>query len=236
MNDAPQGRLSSPTIAWSHGHDPDAQASFATLIGRLALGGSDSAVEYERLRRRLVVLLRRHEPVHAEALADVALDRLARHLNDGTAVDDPCGYVLGIARKLVMEAGERRQREQRMFDDPSFTAHGSDPDHADERLLAVLGKCLDRLSAAQREFILAYYNADGAARIEDRQRLARADGVSLNALRNRALRLREALERCARQALAGGLARDETDVAATQDVPIPNRGHDPRESDDDRDS
>ena len=53
------------------------------------------------------------------------------------------------------------------------------------------------LSAAD----LDYYGADGAERIATRQRLAGERGISINALRNRALRLREALEDCVRKRL-----------------------------------
>jgi hypothetical protein len=64
-------------------------------------------------------------------------------------------------------------------------------------ILPVLQSCLEALGADSAAFILEYYGADaGVNRIERRQRLAQASGVSLNALRNRALRIRLSLEKC----------------------------------------
>ncbi|MET0224835.1 MAG: hypothetical protein ABW187_00170, partial [Dokdonella sp.] len=86
--------------------------------------------------------------------------------------------------------------------DPAWTDR---PDAADafrlEAAVTALDGCLDRLGERARTLMLSYYGADGAQRIRARQRLARELGSSLNALRNRALRLRETLERCVREQL-----------------------------------
>ena len=64
-------------------------------------------------------------------------------------------------------------------------------------ILPILQACLQSLGADSAAFILEYYGADtGAKRIERRQRMAESSGVSVNALRNRALRIRLALEKC----------------------------------------
>jgi DNA-directed RNA polymerase specialized sigma24 family protein len=52
--------------------------------------------------------------------------------------------------------------------------------------------CLDVLPSDRRELIELYYT-------EDRAGLARKIGISLNALRNRAMRIREELFRCMSQ-------------------------------------
>jgi hypothetical protein len=67
---------------------------------------------------------------------------------------------------------------------------------------AALEACLDTLAKADAALILDYYGADGSARIRLRQQLADSLGLSLNALRNRALRLRGKLEECALSRLA----------------------------------
>jgi hypothetical protein len=50
--------------------------------------------------------------------------------------------------------------------------------------------------------ILEYYGSDGRTRIDARKRMAQAMGVSENALRSRALRVRDQLERCIGRCLA----------------------------------
>lgn len=172
------------------------------------LGGDRSAAAaYEALRRRLIAFFRLHVPAQADDLADVALDRLGRRLAEGVAVEDTGGYALGIARYLVREAQAQAIRAARAEHDPLLQLPDEDA-AADavrhEAVLAALDTCLDTAGPAQGRLILDYYGADGGERIALRQRLATALGISLNALRNRALRLREALEACVRERLLSG--------------------------------
>jgi len=73
----------------------------------------------------------------------------------------------------------------------------------DEATDQALAACLNGLKTNDRELLLDYYRHDGTARIRTRIGLARRLGVSVNALRNRALRLRRRLEQCIREQLAG---------------------------------
>jgi len=177
------------------------RAPFDALFARL---GRDEPAQlgYERLRQRLIQFFRLHMPPEAEDLADLALDRLARRLHEGVAVDHPQRYALGVARLILLEARTRLARQHLAEQDPTWT---DAPDAADavhlEAAIAALNGCLEQLGERARALILAYYTADGAQRIRTRQRLAGEFGSSLNALRNRALRLRETLERCVREQL-----------------------------------
>lgn len=179
--------------------------AFYVLLERLA-GGGAGALGYERLRTRLLAFFRFRFPAQADVLADQALDRLARRLSDGTAVDSLDSYVLGIARLLVLEE-ENRQRKERLgaveaMRDLELNRWEAEIDPA----LPALRACLASLGQEGANFILEYYAADdGAARIARRQRMAETSGVSLNALRNRALRLRLSLEKCVRGRLQESL-------------------------------
>jgi DNA-directed RNA polymerase specialized sigma24 family protein len=170
-------------------------------------GGRTAAAAYEALRRRLIAFFRLHVPVQADDLADAALDRLGRRLAEGVLVEDTGGYALGIARYLVREAQAQAIRAARAECDPLLQPPDEDT-VADavrhEAVLAALDACLDTADPGQGRLILDYYGADGGARIALRQRLAAALGISLNALRNRALRVREALEACVRGRLLSG--------------------------------
>jgi len=182
-------------------------APLETLLERLAAAG-DSAPGYERLRLRLVTFFRLQSHVEAEALADEAIDRLARRLGDGTPVQHLAAYALGIARLIVMETAARRRKER----DAALEtlSHGEltwssesvseiEPDPA----VPALQACLSALDPESASLILEYYAEEsGAARIERRQRLAERVGLAPNALRNRVLRIRVALEKCVRNRLA----------------------------------
>lgn len=66
----------------------------------------------------------------------------------------------------------------------------------DARLADCLARCLQELSPEGRGLILDYYQGDAGVRIRQRQTMAAQLGISLNSLRNRALRLRDRLEKC----------------------------------------
>ncbi len=174
--------------------------AFAALLARLAADGGD-AHAYEALRRRLILFFRLHVPAEADDLADTVLDRLARRIHEGTDVVSVPSYALGIARMVLHEARARFARRQLAEADPTLAPDEESPDEASEHesVLAALRTCLDAAGATARQLILSYYGGDGAVRIATRRRLADECGISLNALRNRALRLRDVLEDCVRK-------------------------------------
>lgn len=174
------------------------------LLDRLAADGEPAAA-YESLRRRLILYFRQSLPVEAETLADTALDRLARRLGEGVAVANVAAYAQGIARLVLLEAQAQAAREQRVQRLESAAATGgaeADDELEARRLSDALEACLQGLDAPGRGLLLEYYGAgDGGERIRARQRLAQRLGISTHALRNRALRLRAALEACLRRRL-----------------------------------
>jgi len=170
--------------------------SLDPLLERLGVTG-DVAPEYERLRSRLVVYFRLRFPADAEALADEAIDRLTRRLSEGTPVQNLAAYALGIARLIVLETNARQRKERDAAREALLQAELQEPEAEPDAALAALKACLEGLGTDAASLILEYYAADqGASRIERRQRLAERAGLSLNALRNRALRIRLSLESC----------------------------------------
>lgn len=174
--------------------------AFAALLSRLAADGGD-ANAYESLRRRLIQLLRLHAPAEADELADVVLDRLARRIHEGIEVASVPSYALGIARMVLHEARAKAARRHLAEADPTLVPDEDTAEdaHELESVLAALRACLNAAGTTARALILTYYGGDGAVRIATRRRLADEHGISLNALRNRALRLRDALEECVRR-------------------------------------
>ena len=181
-------------------------SAFDSLLRRLAADGENPAHAYERLRERLLALFRVYFPAESEALTDVTLDRLAKRVAEGVTIDDTRLYALGIARMVLREARLRLARQHEVERDP--TLQPDDDAGAEqletERALHGLRACLGTLDTDSRALILRYYAADGGARIRLRQQLAEAQGSSLNALRNRALRLRARIEECLRVRLGRG--------------------------------
>jgi len=115
----------------------------------------------------------------------------------------------------VRESRARTTREDAAARDATLFQDDADDVVAREALDAALRACMEGLPAGGAELIVEYYSSGaGAARIESRRRIAERLGLGLNALRNRALRLRDMLENCIRQRIA---PRDESPLPDTED-------------------
>ncbi len=175
-------------------HHPRAQ--FEALQKRLGANGDAPGVGYEYLRRRLIIFFDVRAPAESDALADITLDRMARRLSDGVQIDDVRLYALGVARFVLKERAARAMREELAMNDPTFTPPAIEVDDDDADALPALLACLGELGEKNASLIRDYYQGESGERIKNRDALATKLGVAINALRNRALRLREVLERC----------------------------------------
>jgi len=159
------------------------------LASLLAALGPQAADRYEQLRWRLARLFEWERSVDPEALADEALDRLARRLAESEPVERIESYLFGIARLLLREEAARNVRQRsKLAEFARARTRLSLP--ASDELAERLSRCLAMLAPEQRRILLSYYQD------KQRERLAAELGLQMNALRNRALRLREKLEKC----------------------------------------
>jgi DNA-directed RNA polymerase specialized sigma24 family protein len=166
--------------------------TFERLLATLDSDRERAAIEYERLRYRIIGLLRWWGASSAEQLADQTLDRVARKLTEGAEI--PAGslgaYVRGVARLVFYESGrERLALAPLTGHEPAAVA----PDDA-ARAGECLDGCLASWHAADRDLLLRYYGAGKASDV--RKRIADELAVSPTALRIRTHRLRTRLERC----------------------------------------
>jgi DNA-directed RNA polymerase specialized sigma24 family protein len=154
----------------------------------LALGSDRNAAgrRYELLRRKLTDFFAWRRSETPEELADETLDRLARRLMQGEPIEKIEPYALGIARMLLKESARRVEQRQTALREIriQLPAAGEDAD-----VFGSIERCLAALPGSSRELIERYYTGERAA-------LARELGISLNTLRNRALRIREKLYAC----------------------------------------
>lgn len=179
--------------------------AFQILLSRLRQEGEGAEERYESLRRRLIVFFRLYVPAEAETLTDRALGRVARKLMEGTEIANLLQFTLGVSRMILVECRSQRSLELRAQEGyAGMVEHSATPpdigefDEEEARLqerVRALPECLAQLGDHATYVILTYYDSGGSERISRRQRLAAELGLSLNALRNRALRLRVMLER-----------------------------------------
>ena len=155
------------------------------LLGALAPDRESAGRKYEELRRRLINLFSWEQCEAAEDLADETLNRLAGKVMEGTQIPNLDRFAFGIARLLKQEDTRRRRNQQAVL----IEFQQSKRPGAELANMDAMEQCLSALAKDRRSLIERYY-------VEDRATLAGALGISLNALRNRAMRIREELFRC----------------------------------------
>jgi len=163
------------------------------LKGLLALLSEDperAAELYLHLQGKLIRYFGWNMCASPEDLADEVLDRVARRVAEGESITSPISYVLGVARRVLLESKPKALLLP-LEEEPAIPAEP--PEEAE---LGNLDHCLEELEPESRAMLLEYYSADGGERIRVRQEMADRMGLSVNALRNRSLRLRKGLEEC----------------------------------------
>jgi DNA-directed RNA polymerase specialized sigma24 family protein len=173
------------------------------LLVRLGRDADAAGAEYGRLHLRLTAFFQSHGSLEPGRDADETLDRLARKLREGHVIRDVPAYVHGLARNVLREAWRRARREEGASE--ALRALPPPP-VADADLWDSFDRCLAQLEPERAELLLAYYAAARSSNRAWRAELAASRGLSLNALRIRVFRAREAL----RESLARCLA--ERDV------------------------
>lgn len=162
--------------------------AFDGLLAALDSDRDRAAAAYERLRERLIGLLRWWGASLPEELADETLDRVARKLEAGADVPSTSlgAYVRGVGR-MVFHEWTRRPRPEHAAIEVAAMIGGDD-----HQALTMLDGCLSTLSADDRRLLLRYYGEGRASEV--RRQLADELGVSPTALRIRAHRLRVRIE------------------------------------------
>ena len=183
-------------------------SSFHALLSRLDPDSEKAALKYEELRVKIAHLLRWRgcAESHAEELADRTLDRVAGKLAAGENVENIHAFSAGVARFIWLEHS-RQYRLAAVGDDmPEIPVEPdlSFLDDPDERM-----KCLRRCVATKfgeedKQIVFGYYDTGAGEKTKAaRKRLADSLGLTLNALKVRACRMRMRLEACINDCVAG---------------------------------
>lgn len=182
--------------------------AFQGLLARLDPDPLRAGQQYEHIRRSLVTFFECRGSRSAEDHADETINRVARRLAEGKEmyVANPASYFYGVARNILKEEWEKAKQMPAELDTLPAIKHLSDDAsrvlerelerRRGDRRLECLEHCLQKLTNSDRDLILEYYRGDTNVKIENRKTLSERLGVGLNALRIRALRIRERLESC----------------------------------------
>lgn len=175
---------------------------FSHLFRHLDSDVEVASERYEILRLKITRVLqwRGCPESEADALADEVFERLGAKIAGGVEIENLESYAAAVCRYVLLEF-KRKHREDAYGDDLpelSFNTSYEDDDSHSERL-GCLRRCLIVVApiGADRTMLLRYYDSAGDEKNKDARRaLAEEFGVTPNALRVRACRLRAKLERC----------------------------------------
>ncbi len=156
---------------------------------------------YEALRTALVKFFQWRRALFPEELADEALNRVIRKADEGEAPRDVPTYCHGVARLVLLETLRRPENRRADLEEiESLAAPAPDLPDEDERQSCFDG-CLRELPVENRRLIMRYYQDERRRKIENRLALAEELGIDITALRNRALRIRDKLDKCVTRCL-----------------------------------
>jgi len=178
--------------------------AFDNLLAVFHPNRDSAAQKYLEVRVNLVRFFEWRGCPFPEDHADETFNRVARKIAAGEEIQKPAGYVMGVARLLVLEIIKSlsRQREALGEYQQSYSEMADVPES--ESRIECLQKCLQQLSPDNRELIIQYYQGDKGEKIENRRKIGERLGVAINTLRMRAQRLRERLQGCVEECVDAG--------------------------------
>lgn len=180
--------------------------AFRRLLDWLDEGADSEGQQYLEMRWRLVSYFDRKNCLTPGELADEALNRVARRLEEEGKIESetPAKYCYIVARFVFMEYLRAAQKENVPLDDvlrqpQSVNLAAPEPNNEKELkevMLNCLEQCTGKLEPASRDIIIRYYFGEERVKIENRRALAESLQISMNALTIRACRIRDKLENC----------------------------------------
>ena len=178
--------------------------AFDNLLAVFHPNRDSAAQKYLEVRANLVRFFEWRGCPFPEDHADETFNRVARKIAEGEEIEKPAGYVMGVARLLVLEIIKSLSRQREALGEyrHSYSEVADEPES--ESRIECLQKCLQQLSPDNREFIIQYYQGDKREKIENRRKLGERLGVAINTLRMRAQRLRERLQGCVEECVNVG--------------------------------
>jgi RNA polymerase sigma factor (sigma-70 family) len=182
-------------VAKNYRLSPD---DFEQLLCWLDADREAAGRKYESIRLRLIKIFLARKCCGAEELADETIDRVTGKINQliGVYKGEPELYFYAVARNVIFE--NQRQKPPAELSTNLAQPENNEIDETDESSVhrRCLDKCLGKLPAEKKQFILEYYQGEKSVKLERRRRMAEKEGISNHVLRNRALRLRARLQKC----------------------------------------
>jgi DNA-directed RNA polymerase specialized sigma24 family protein len=171
------------------------EKAFFQLLAQLNTDPVLAGEEYEKLRARLIYFFVRKGCQIAPELADETINRMARKIEEGHEIKDIFKFSYGVARFVLREHWGDPMRSWEQLD-VQLSSSESDREVDDHRLVC-MKKCLQTLLWEEQYLVLKNCTLNK----EGKEELARALGLTINALRRRVYRIRRKLHVCCENCL-----------------------------------
>jgi DNA-directed RNA polymerase specialized sigma24 family protein len=175
------------------------------LLERFSRDREEAGRLYEEMRVKLLRFFEYGQSRSPDADVDETFTRVARRINEGENISNLNGYFYSVARLILKESKRHRDRTSVSLDDLPEPSVDPPSDDQKEVRLTCLDTCLNALTSDDRDLILTYYRENRRAKIDLRRQLADNRGITLDALRIRACRIRKRLEKDTRELLSDQL-------------------------------
>ena len=180
------------------------QEAFDRLLAFLHADREQAARKYETIRRRLIQVFSSRHCDDPEYLADETINRVTMKVGEigESYTGDPALYFYAVAKKIYLEYANRKPAFATPLDTvPAqhiglVTRETMDNEDEAERAYTCMLKCLNELTQQSRGLVVRYYQPGDQSNRVNRDELARQAGLTANALRIRAHRIRTALRLC----------------------------------------
>ncbi len=171
------------------------QEALDGLFDWLSQDRQQAALEYEKIRRRLIRIFIGRKCYVAEELADETINRVTVKVTNLTEYQgDKALYFYAVANNVYREW--LREPTKTDCKPPMFlVVNASDPS-GEQLRFECLDRCLRELPEDSRDLFLEYHREEKQAKVKHRLRLAAEYGIAVNALRIRAHRIRIQLKQC----------------------------------------
>jgi len=169
------------------------QERFDRLLAWLDADREAAALKYEKIRLRMIRILASRGCCDAETLVDEIIDRVAAKVDwlILNYVGDPTLYFYGVAQNVYKEY----LRKKLPPDLPPPEMEQTDFEEREQQY-DCLDACMKDLPEDNNNLVIRYYEGEKQAKIYNRKRLAAELGITLDALRIRAHRIRRELRKC----------------------------------------
>lgn len=169
------------------------QNSFDKLLDWLDEDPDKAGDIYQHIREKLIKIFVSRGFSDAEDLADEVFNRVISKIE--TLSQEFTGekslFFYGVASKILLEANRRKEVELYESVQKPPLQNG-----APNLKLECLDECIKKLSAAQHNLIVAYYELEKSEKVQQRMDLAKQFNLNINSLRVQVCRIRAALKDC----------------------------------------